>query len=86
MLTAEYNSSPFADVARLSNHELLEVHRAKSRSTTPKNWLQISCDSTTPHVLKACGAVDAYLSNGTQWGLAFLVVVSSSHKAKKKSK
>ncbi len=80
-LTAEYDSNSFADVAQLSNHELLEVHRAKSRSTTPKNWLQISCDSTTPHVLKACGAVDAYLSNGTQWGLAFLVVVSSSHKS-----
>jgi hypothetical protein len=29
MLTAEYNSNPFTDVARLSNHELLEVHHSK---------------------------------------------------------
>jgi hypothetical protein len=29
MLTAEYNSNSFADVARLSNHELLEVHHSK---------------------------------------------------------
>jgi len=66
MLTAEHYPKPFAEVS-LQKRDLLEIHRSKISLDRQKR-LQPSNDTPSLHVLRACRAVNAYLSEGAWWG------------------
>jgi hypothetical protein len=86
MLTAEHNSNSFADVARLSNRELLEVHRSKSRSTTQKLVTDILRFDylTRSQSLRGCRRVS--IKRYTMGRLPSLLLFLPLTKVKKKSK
>jgi hypothetical protein len=77
MIAAEYNSNPFADVARLSNHELLEVHRSKISLHHAKSDYDYPTIHLPHSFSKLTGLPTRIYQTVHDGALAFLVVVSS---------
>jgi hypothetical protein len=85
MLTAESNSNPFADVARLSNREPLEVHRSKISLHHAKAGYDYPTIRLPYALSKLAGLPTRIYQTVHDGALAFLVVVSSGAADTKKS-